>query len=106
MRRFVCLAAFLAGTAACYLNLGEDDDHGGGGSHTPYTGPLASVPGELPCDVASAIKLCQACHGPTPSGGAPVALATYADLTAAMKDHVLASGEVIGLGQAPPATTP
>jgi len=34
------------------------------------------------------------------------ALATYADLTAAMKDHVLASGEVIGLGQAPPATTP
>ena len=28
--------------------------------------------------------------------------ATYAALTAAMKDHVLASGEVIGLGQAPP----
>lgn len=34
------------------------------------------------------------------------ALTTYADLTAAMKDHVLASGEVIGLGQAPPASTP
>jgi para-nitrobenzyl esterase len=33
-------------------------------------------------------------------------LTTYADLTAAMKDHVLASGEVIGLGQAPPTTTP
>ncbi|MGH7468906.1 MAG: YbhB/YbcL family Raf kinase inhibitor-like protein [Longimicrobiales bacterium] len=30
------------------------------------------------------------------------ALATYATLTAAMKDHVLASGETIGLGQAPP----
>lgn len=28
--------------------------------------------------------------------------ATYASLTAAMKDHVVASGEVIGLGQAPP----
>jgi para-nitrobenzyl esterase len=27
---------------------------------------------------------------------------TYVDLTAAMKDHVLASGEVIGLGQAAP----
>ena len=27
---------------------------------------------------------------------------TFASLTAAMKDHVLASGEVIGLGQAPP----
>ena len=29
--------------------------------------------------------------------------ATYAALTAAMKDHVLASGEVIGLGQVAPA---
>jgi para-nitrobenzyl esterase len=28
--------------------------------------------------------------------------ATYAELTAAMKDHVLASGELIGLGQAAP----
>lgn len=28
---------------------------------------------------------------------------TYVDLTAAMKDHVLASGEVIGLGQAAPS---
>jgi len=27
---------------------------------------------------------------------------TYAELTAAMKDHVLASGELIGLGQAAP----
>lgn len=34
------------------------------------------------------------------------ALASYADLTAAMEGHVLASGEVIGLGQAPPANTP
>ena len=31
------------------------------------------------------------------------ALASYATLTAAMKDHVLASGETVGLGQAPPA---
>jgi para-nitrobenzyl esterase len=30
-------------------------------------------------------------------------LATYADLTTAMTNHVLASGEVVGLGQAPPA---
>jgi phosphatidylethanolamine-binding protein (PEBP) family uncharacterized protein len=30
------------------------------------------------------------------------AFATYATLTAAMKDHVLASGEVIGLGQVAP----
>jgi Raf kinase inhibitor-like YbhB/YbcL family protein len=31
------------------------------------------------------------------------ATATYDALTAAMKDHVLASGELIGLGSAPPA---
>lgn len=31
------------------------------------------------------------------------ALASYAALTAAMKDHVLASGELIGLGQAMPS---
>lgn len=30
------------------------------------------------------------------------ATASYATLTAAMKDHVLASGEIIGLGHAPP----
>ncbi len=30
------------------------------------------------------------------------AAATYASITAAMKDHVLASGEIIGLGSAPP----
>ena len=30
------------------------------------------------------------------------AATTYAELTAAMKDHVLASGELIGLGQAAP----
>ncbi len=35
------------------------------------------------------------------------ATATYATMTDAMKDHVLASGEVIGLGQvAPPAAPP
>jgi phosphatidylethanolamine-binding protein (PEBP) family uncharacterized protein len=30
------------------------------------------------------------------------AATTYAALTAAMKDHVLASGELVGLGQAAP----
>jgi phosphatidylethanolamine-binding protein (PEBP) family uncharacterized protein len=33
---------------------------------------------------------------------APEALATFATLTEAMKGHVLASGEIIGLGQAAP----
>lgn len=36
---------------------------------------------------------------------APEALASYDTLTAAMKDHVLASGEVIGLGQVDPSPT-
>jgi para-nitrobenzyl esterase len=33
----------------------------------------------------------------------PDALATYESLTGAMKGHVLASGELVGLGQAPPS---
>jgi uncharacterized membrane protein len=36
----------------------------------------------LPCDVeAIVVKYCTSCHGSSPSGGAPRALVTYADLT-------------------------
>ncbi len=38
--------------------------------------------GDLPCDVATALSSCVGCHGPTPSGGAPISLASYADMTA------------------------
>jgi para-nitrobenzyl esterase len=37
---------------------------------------------------------------------APEAIATFDNLTTAMKEHVLASGEIIGLGQAPPPPAP
>jgi len=37
---------------------------------------------------------------------APAPIKTYADLTAAMSGHVLASGEVVGLGHAPPDAPP
>ena len=37
---------------------------------------------------------------------APTPIKTYADLTAAMNGHVLASGELVGLGQADPTAPP
>jgi mono/diheme cytochrome c family protein len=81
MRRIVCSAAAMAGMLGCYLNLGENE-HGHGHGGTAFDGGGAVMPGDLPCDVASALLACQTCHGPTPAGGAPISLATYADLTA------------------------
>lgn len=72
---------FFATMLGCYLTQGETSGkHHHGGS--PYTGPLASVPGDLPCDVSSALMVCQACHGPSPAGGAPMSLVARADLMA------------------------
>jgi hypothetical protein len=41
-----------------------------------------TIPGDLPCDVASLLSAhCTGCHGSPPSGGAPMALDTFARLT-------------------------
>ena len=43
--------------------------------------PAAPTAGDLPCEVANALKKnCQSCHGASPIGGAPMALTTYADM--------------------------
>jgi uncharacterized membrane protein len=60
---------------------------GGAGGHTTIaatsqTGSGGSAGMGLPCEVqAVLIKYCDSCHGAPPSGGAPRALVTYADLT-------------------------
>lgn len=76
------LGALTVGLLGCYLTTGETDDgHGRGG--TPVGGGGGTtLPADLPCGVANALLSCQSCHGPTPAGGAPVSLASYADLTA------------------------
>ncbi len=83
MRRLIYLCAFGVTLLGCYLgNSATTGDPRGGGT-TPYDGGGgSSLPGDVPCDVASAVELCQACHGPTPAGGAAISLASYADLTA------------------------
>lgn len=53
---------------------------GAGGSTSGGTTP----PSGLPCDVQAVfVSNCASCHGSTPSGGAPRALVTYANLTMA-----------------------
>ncbi len=75
---------FLGTLAGCYLSAGETTGgtHHKGGSGGSYTGPYAQVPGDIPCDVASAILICQSCHGTTPAAGAPMSLVSRADLMA------------------------
>ena len=77
--RVLWSSLFFGGMLGCYLTNGSNH-HGGSGS--PYTGSYASVPGDIPCDVASALLVCQSCHGSTPSAGAPMALVSRADLMA------------------------
>jgi len=80
MRRFAWPCLFLGTFLGCYLTQGETSGHHHGGN--PYTGPTASVPGDLPCDVSNALMVCQGCHGPAPAGGAPMSLVSRADLMA------------------------
>ena len=62
---------------------GIDGGHGDAGP-TGGGGSSGGPPGSgLPCDVNQILVAnCQSCHGATPSGGAPMALLTYADLAA------------------------
>jgi mono/diheme cytochrome c family protein len=60
----------MAVASGCFLS---------GDPGTVDSGPQLSA---LPCDVAQALSVCQACHGPTLAGGAPFTLVSYGDLTA------------------------
>ncbi len=82
-----------AAIAGCYLNPGDGWGSGNGNGNGNNNGTQnvadagivtsdAGVPNDLPCDVAQAISSCLGCHGPTPTNGAPISLASYADLTA------------------------
>ncbi len=73
-----CLLVALG--AGCYLS--SDATNDGGGSTPDATPPDPSTTG-MPCDVTTALASCAGtCHANPPSGGAPMPLVTYADLTA------------------------
>jgi cytochrome c553 len=79
MRRFIGFT-LLAAVAGCYMNFGTSDD--GPPPNVSFDAGSNVASTDLPCDVAQALALCQSCHGATPSGGAPISLVSYADLTA------------------------
>ena len=80
--------AILLLAAGCYgfnNESGEDDGNGGAGGTTTTggTGGATGAPSDLPCDVANLLGMyCTSCHSSPPSGGAPVPLTSYAELTA------------------------
>ena len=81
-RLAVLLAATLLSAAGCYLGSAGVSLDGGQRDADPSTGDGGAVSG-LPCDVATLLESkCVSCHSSPPSGGAPMAMLTYADLTA------------------------
>lgn len=80
--RLILVAIAGAAAAGCYLSNG---DASGGGGTTPNgnnnSGPTTTST-DLPCDVAQVLSNCTSCHSSPPTGGAPMALVSYADLTA------------------------
>jgi cytochrome c553 len=61
---------------------GSGSGNGNGTTSTGSDGGTTSAQTGVPCDVAQALSSCLACHGSSPIGGAPMSLASYADLTA------------------------
>lgn len=80
-------AILLSLLPACGVpSLSDDGDpnHLDGGAGPGDGGGGGGATSGLPCDVAAVLqKYCTSCHGATPSGGAPTALVSYADLTQA-----------------------
>ena len=82
--RWLVLSMACGGMLGCYGLFDTTNANNNNNNNNPtYDGGL---PGDLPCDVAQALASCLSCHGPTPSGGAPISLASYADLTATASD--------------------
>jgi len=70
--------------ALCLAGCGNDHGYGDvGGAFDVDAGITPAQHGELPCDVQTfLVGRCQGCHAKQPVAGAPMALVTYADLTA------------------------
>lgn len=78
--RLILVAIAGAAAAGCYLSNGETTS---GGPQPNGSNPNATTTStDLPCDVAQVLSNCTSCHSSPPSGGAPMALVSYADLTA------------------------
>jgi cytochrome c553 len=84
LNRWLAISLACGGALGCYGLFDTTNGNNNNNNNNPtYDGGL---PGDLPCDVAQAISTCLACHGSTPTQNAPIALASYADLTAVASD--------------------
>ncbi len=89
---------------------------GNGGAGSGGTGGAGGAPDQsgVPCDVATVLaNKCLSCHGATPSGGAPMPMVTYEELTAPSKKdpaQTVIQRSVIRMADAgspmPPNSTP
>ena len=78
--RILLVAIAAAAAAGCYLSNG---DVAANGTNPNTTNGPTTTSTDLPCDVAQVLSNCTSCHSSPPVGGAPMALVSYADLTAA-----------------------
>lgn len=90
--------------SGCGNDLGSDGD-------IAITVDAGAIPptahGGLPCDIEAFLAdHCQGCHGTTPSGGAPMPLVTYADLTAKNASGVLIAQRALVRIKSPGAQMP
>ena len=88
------LLTLVAVSTGCFIAPAGTNGGDGGGDPGDPNDPGASDGGTgalgagLPCDVkAVLVSACVSCHGAPPSQGAPIALTSYADLTAPSKTH-------------------
>jgi hypothetical protein len=80
--RILLVAIAAAAAAGCYLNNGDAPGSGNSGNNGNSGPSPTTTSTDLPCDVAQVLSNCTSCHSSPPSGGAPMALVSYADLTA------------------------
>jgi cytochrome c553 len=111
----VALASLLAGCPAFDAPTAPSGSSGAGASGAGGSTGAGTQTTGLPCDVANVLETfsCLGCHGPTPSGGATVSLASYQDLTAqspAYAGQTMAQRAVARMQDAtapmPPGTSP
>lgn len=91
--------AFTAGGGGAGGGTGVGTGTGGAGSTGAATG--------LPCDIRALLAAnCTSCHSNPPVGGAPVALVTYADLTAASTSNPAKTEAALSLERMKSTTAP
>ncbi len=106
--KVLLLALASAASAACYIASGDSpSDPNGTNAPTPSEPPPGTCTNDpwAMCQAMLAAK-CQSCHGAKPSGGAPMALVTRADLMAPSKSNPSLNNAQVSLQRMKAGTMP